>query len=49
MKKNNNYWDYVDVELDTMEAYLRYPGGIELLEIEFWFRYIIKRQIGILN
>ena len=44
-----NYSNYIDGELATMEASLRYPGEAEPLELEHWFKYIIKRQLGISN
>ena len=43
-----NYSNYIDGELATMEASLR-SGEAEPLEIESWFKYIIKRQLGISN
>lgn len=33
--------NFVDNEIATMEA--------DPLEIEYWFRYMIKRQLGISN
>ena len=39
-----NYSDFIDGELASMKASLRYPGEAEL-GIEFWFRCTIKRQL----
>ena len=43
-----SYSNFIDNEIATMEGSLRF-GRVEHLEIESWFRYTIKMQIGILN
>lgn len=43
-----SYSDFIDGELASMEVSLRF-GRVEALEIESWFRYTIKMQLGILN
>lgn len=48
---HENYSDFIDNEIATMEVEPLEIATMEAepMEIEFWFRYMIRRQLGISN